>query len=536
AELAVDGGELALTRTRYGTFVALVREPHPVVRELCWTDDGTLRLTGTWSGGDRRPSRLVLRRNRSAEEHAITLDWSDTGFTAEFRPAAMPLFGADVPVGQGVWRVLAGETPVLVAREALAGLPGPRRSGRHDYEAMPQKGARLALRVRTALRPDERGPYAQRRLQQDFYPARRAQPVRELAVFDAYRGRQYSCNPRGIFEELRRRETGVDCVWVSADARFPAPDGARTVLSGSHEHYDAVAGARYLVGNFSQEPWYTKRPGQTYLQCWHGTPLKKLGHDLRQMPYKRTEGLDWMENDVPQWDLLLAQNEFSVPLFRSAFRYDGEITVSGYPRNDALHHPDAPRRAAEVRARLGIPPGKKAVLYAPTWRDDLHAAIGKRGFRRELDLNRLAQVLGDDHVVLFRTHYLVTDRPRFAPGAGVVDVTAYPDITDLYLVADALITDYSSAMFDFASTRRPMFFFAYDLERYRDEVRGFYLDFEAPGPVLRTADELFDALRADPQAAAHAPRYDAFVERYCPQDDGSAAARVVARLLGGSSC
>ncbi|GAA3227329.1 bifunctional glycosyltransferase/CDP-glycerol:glycerophosphate glycerophosphotransferase [Actinocorallia longicatena] len=538
AVVPVPGGELAFTRTRFGTFRVVARTPVPTVTGVGWTSDGELRLTGVHSGRAEDPAVLRLRRRRSSEEYTVPLTWEDGGvFSASFRPAAMPGTWGEIPLGRGRWEVLGeDDTPVVVARSGFRSLPAPRVAGDHEVAVTLHKVDELGLKVEAALTPAERGKYAQARLSGTAYRAWRRRPVLDLAVFDAYKGRQYSCNPRGIFEEMRRRTGGegggIDCVWVTADGRFPVPDGARVVLAGSEAHYEALARARYVFGNFSQEPWYAKREGQTYVQCWHGTPLKRLGRDLREMSYKRTEGRDWTEHDVPQWDLLLAQNAFSVPLFRRAFGYDGEVLVSGYPRNDALHRPDAAARAAEVRRRLGVPEGKRVVMYAPTWRDDLHSAIGKRGFRLELDLNRLAGALGDDHVVLLRTHYLVTDRPAFRPGGGVIDVTTYPDIADLYLITDALMTDYSSAMFDFASTGRPMFFYTYDLERYRDHVRGFYFDFEAeaPGPLLRTPDEVFDALGELDAAHPGRERYADFAARYCPHEDGSAAGRVLDHL------
>jgi CDP-glycerol glycerophosphotransferase len=114
-----------------------------------------------------------------------------------------------------------------------------------------------------------------------------------------------------------------------------------------------------------------------------------------------------------------------------------------------------------------------------------------------------------------------------------VDVSYYPDIADLYLATDVLVTDYSSAMFDFAVTGKPMVFFTYDLERYRDDVHGLYFDLEtqAPGPVLRTSDEVVDALRAETYDE-HADAYAAFVTTYCPYDDGFASTRVIERIWG----
>jgi CDP-glycerol glycerophosphotransferase len=248
------------------------------------------------------------------------------------------------------------------------------------------------------------------------------------------------------------------------------------------------------------------------------------------MRFGRTESFAWLDYEVPRWDLLLSPNAFSTPVMRRAFRYEGEILETGYPRNDLLNDPDRELRAAAVRKRLGIPAGKKVVLYAPTWRDDDHVERGVRVFSMRLDVERARQRLAEDHILLVRTHYLVTDRAGAPDDDFVRDVSCYPDISELYLITDLLVTDYSSAMFDFAITGRPMVFFAYDLERYRDVTRGFYFDLEAeaPGPVVRSSEAAIEAVRA---AERPAEAYGRFRQRYCHHDDGRASARVVDRLL-----
>ncbi len=536
--LPFPGGELEIARTRRSTLRIVVRGRALIVDEVSWSPEGALHLAGTCTDRVGRPDSLTLRRRRSSEEHAVGLLWDGDRFTAKFAPARMPVFGLSRPLVAGRWDVLATvggqEQPVVIRRHSLRALPEPFEAGLHRITVRVQKTDQMLLRVETALDDDERGAYAQSRVRSGHYRRHLNLPVRDLAVFDAYRGRQYSCNPRGIYDELRRRGTDLECVWVTENGQFGRPSGARTVLVGTREHYEALARARYVFGNWSQRDWFIKREDQTYVQCWHGTPLKKLGYDVKEMPFKRTEGVDWMEYDVPQWDLLLAQNAFSVPLFRRAFRYGGDVFQSGYPRNDILNSPHREEIAAAVRRRLGIPGHKRVVLYAPTWRDDFHHAIGKRAFSLELDLDQFRAALGRDHVLLLRTHYLVTDRPKLRPGDCVMDVSVYPDISELFLICDVLVTDYSSSMFDFAVTGRPMVFFAYDLERYRDHVRGFYFDFdaEAPGPLLRTSREVVEALR-DPAAldAGFRDARAAFTARYCPHDDGQAAARVLDRVL-----
>src|SRR5919197_5801424 len=171
---------------------------------------------------------------------------------------------------------------------------------------------------------------------------------------------------------------------------------------------------------------------------------------------------------------------------------EGEMLETGYPRDDLLSAPDRDERARRLRERLGLPEGAQVILYAPTYRDHVVDRRGRYRLDLRLDLDELRRALGSDAVVLFRKHHYVVDAVPATPDGFVRDVSAYPDGTELLLAADVLITDYSSMMFDFANTGRPMLFFTYDLEAYRDQVRGFYFDFaeKAPGPLLSTTEEL----------------------------------------------
>jgi CDP-glycerol glycerophosphotransferase len=202
---------------------------------------------------------------------------------------------------------------------------------------------------------------------------------------------------------------------------------------------------------------------------------------------------------------------------------------------DVLAGADRDARSRELRARLGIPEGKRTVLYAPTFRDHVRDRRNRYRLELALDLERLREAVGEDTVILFRKHHYIVDPvPETADGF-VRDVSAYPDGTELMLAADVLMTDYSSMMVDYANTGRPMLFFTYDLDAYEEEIRGFYLDDfvgTVPGPLLRTSDEVAEALqRLDAVRAGYADRYAAFRERFCELDDGHAAARVVDRLF-----
>jgi CDP-glycerol glycerophosphotransferase len=294
--------------------------------------------------------------------------------------------------------------------------------------------------------------------------------------------------------------------------------------------------ADVLVANTHTDIAWTKTAGAVYLQTWHGTPLKRIHWDVLWAPPGRLERLS---RDVARWDYLISPHRSSTPVLRGAFRFEGEVLESGYPRNDVLSAPDRDGIRAAVRAELAIPEGRTVVLYAPTWRDaEVFGPTESRiadELRLPFDIDAFTQQLGDDHVLLLRLHYMLTGRFHAAEHAAVRDVSFYADISRLYLAADVLVTDYSSAMFDFAITGRPMLFYTYDLADYQNRSRGFYFDFapEAPGPLLSTSQEVLDALRDMPAVSErHAEPYARFRDRFCHLEDGHASDRVLDRLLG----
>jgi CDP-glycerol glycerophosphotransferase len=206
------------------------------------------------------------------------------------------------------------------------------------------------------------------------------------------------------------------------------------------------------------------------------------------------------------------------------------VHETGYPRNDVLSSPNRDRLRAEVRAQLGIADGVTAVLYAPTWRDDAVFTDGVPDHTFPLDLDDFARGLGDDHVLLLRVHSMVADRLAIPTGSPIHDVSAYPDIRYLFLAADVLVTDYSSAMFDFAVTGRPIVHFTYDLDYFQNELRGFYFDLAeaAPGPLLGSSEEVLAAIAdLSRRPWEPGPRYTHFQETFCSLEDGHATERVL---------
>jgi CDP-glycerol glycerophosphotransferase len=355
---------------------------------------------------------------------------------------------------------------------------------------------------------------------------RRVEP--QTILYESWHG-AYSDNPRAICEELVRRDAAYRHVWVLRPDAQEAPDGAVAVRPDTRAYLEALGSARYVVANNTLPGYFHKKRRTTYLQTWHGTPLKRIAFDIPAPQF--AGGRKYLRNlrrDVARWDWLIAPNAFSADVFRRAFRYGGKVLETGYPRNDVLSSPERDGVRARLRGRLGIPDGAQAVLYAPTWRDnDVYSS--------ELDLPAMADALGPGHVLLLRAHALVAATVAESGHPGIRNVSGHPDIRDLYLAADVLVTDYSSVMFDFAVTRKPILLFTYDLARYRDELRGLYFSLEedAPGPLLTTTTEVIAALRdLDAVTRAHAGAYASFAERFCGLEDGHAAARVVETVFG----
>jgi CDP-glycerol glycerophosphotransferase len=346
-------------------------------------------------------------------------------------------------------------------------------------------------------------------------------------VYNSYAG-AFSDSPRAIFEALRD-DPGHRHVWLSSDRHRAAfPPGVETVPYDSPEAVAALEAADVVVANTHTDFEWSKRPETLYLQTWHGTPLKRVHKDILWSP----PGLhDRQQLDVDRWDVLLSPNRASTARLRQAFRYDREVLETGYPRNDVLSAPDRAARRAAVRERLAIAAGATAVLYTPTFRDD--SVFAERTFELGLDPDAFAAALGSDHVLLLRLHYLVPDELPPTRHPAVRDVSSHPDVSELYLAADVLVTDYSSTMFDFAVTGRPLAFLTYDLADFQHRVRGFYFELadEAPGPLVETTAELIGVLRdLDATSARYAERYARFRERYCHLEDGHATERVLARI------
>ncbi len=513
-----------------------VREPRP--RLLQWRiAGGDLHLTG-----DRASGLTVLaleNRNGLRSEYPVTLNgeqWQ-VSLPADDRDAADGV----AHLAPGRWSLLSQDgVPVHVAETTRARMVSQEWLGLRG-------GVKIGVRARRAatayivldpsgdIRPP--GLHGRAHIIDTYYPKRRSRRTRKTILFENWKGKQYSDNLRAIDEELQRRKDRRRRVWVVRDLGVRMPKGVQTVLRFSPEYYDLLARSRWIISNDSIDQSFVKRDDQTYLQTWHGTPLKKVGQDIEKVNFARKGYLETFAAEAAKWNYLVSPNAYSTQIMARSFGVPtANILATGYPRNDLFYRPERHARAAGARARLGLREDQQVILYAPTWRDDRYDDRGRYLFDLKLNVEMLRERFGDTHVLLLRGHHLQATRAGIVDGGGFVrNVSTYPDIADLYLLADVLITDYSSVMFDFANTGRPMIFYTWDLDDYRDRLRGFYFDLTAdpPGPVCRTSGEVLDALvQIGDVQQQFAGAYSRFREQFCAWEDGNASARVIDAALG----
>ncbi len=357
-------------------------------------------------------------------------------------------------------------------------------------------------------------------------------PMKNYILFESFFGKNYSDSPKYIYEYLAKHYPDqYKFIWVINKRNTRIPYRHRKIRRYSLAYYYYLACSRYYVFNGRQPEWVIKRPGNIFLQTWHGTPLKKLVFDIEEITSATPKYKQQVYKQSRAWDYLIAPNAFCSVTFRRCFMYENQMLETGYPRNDILHDPDREELSRQIRSRIGIPQDKKAILYAPTWRDDEFYGKGQYKFELNLDLEKMRRDLGEEYVILLRTHYFIADSLDVRAFSGFAyNLSRYDDISELYLISDILITDYSSVFFDYANLKRPMLFYTYDLEKYRDVLRGFYFDIEkeVPGPLLFTTEEVVEAVRGiDEVAAKYQQRYDEFYNRFCAWEDGHAAKKVV---------
>ena len=364
-------------------------------------------------------------------------------------------------------------------------------------------------------------------------------PVKEKRVlFVAFHGRGVVDSPKALYEYMRDNPEYKEYELIfTLNTDVP---GVRSVKYRSLAFLKAAATSKYWFFNCKMPAFLYKKPNQVYLQTWHGTPLKRLGHDIvvdKEQKISRS-GLSQdkrnkaYDDDAKKYDYMISPNAFSTGCFESAFGVPADKLIeTGYPRNDFLTNA-TPAEVVEIKRKYGIEEGKKVIFYAPTFRDNAYNTAGYT-FKLAVDFKKWKEMLGDEYVVLFKPHYLiVTDFKEDESTAGFVKfIDANADINELYVIADMLITDYSSVFFDYAILNRPMYFYMYDIDEYEGMLRGFYLDVyrDLPGRIYKDEEQMLKAIKRgefDTEAMA------LFRERFTYLEDGKATKRVLDIVLG----
>ncbi|MBC9718179.1 bifunctional glycosyltransferase family 2 protein/CDP-glycerol:glycerophosphate glycerophosphotransferase [Streptomyces sp. TRM66268-LWL] len=410
-------------------------------------------------------------------------------------------------------------------RHTLVGL-GAHRTFRLMWRAQGLAGRFLAMGRATARK-------VRSALLQVHYRIQLRLPLRsDQAVFSAYWGRGHSCNPGAIEEKVRELAPGIRTSWIVQPAhRHQVPTGTRRLTPNTAAYWSALARSKYLVNNVNFDRRLVKRRGQVFVQTQHGTPLKHMGLDLVDRPLAHGDhDTERMLANCDKWDYVLSSNRHSTLVWERVYPSSYEVLEYGYPRNDRFQSATS-LEVARLRESLGIPEGSTAILYAPTHRDYC------RSQRPPVDLDRMLRELGPRFTVLTRAHHSYEGPLADGESARLVDVSAHPSVESLCLASDALITDYSSLMFDYANLDRPIVIYADDWEAY-EAARGTYFDLRAfpPGTVARSEDELIDIFATGHwRGSRSAQLRAAFRERFCAYDDGRAAERLVRHLFLGQT-
>lgn len=541
AEVGKEIGSYGLGSSRWlrtpRGYVTLSTAPVVLRAHDVRTEGTRLLVDVTLRGAD--PSTLSRAYLHSSKGRVTTTSVTELGggrHRLEFVPAA-PSWNSerDYPLPPGTYGIRLPwatdgegyEVNCLYDQEWLPNLPYDLLTETHRATVARRSGSPvMTIGLRAPLAERELGRVAQRRLAAAERPERPADAV----FFQCYRGEFATDSQLAIHNELRRRGSGLDLVWGVSDLSVELPEGARPVLMGSDAWYDAIANSRYLCNNIDFDRFFRRRPFQKFLQTFHGYPFKSMGISFWRAKDFSDELIDYecrRRNEA--WTQILVPSEFCAELYRREYRYEGEILVTGYPRDDALVNPDPAERGRVLR-RLGVDESKKVVLYAPTWRDTSATGAWSARFFDALKVDRLAADLGDDYVILLRGHnYNLRHGDLAVEAATVIDVTRYPEINDLTLAADVAVLDYSSLRFDWAITGKPMIFFVPDLDDYLG-TRTSLFDWEptAPGPQVKEQSELLDCLlRLDVIEKEYAGEIARFNAEFNGLHDGSASRRVV---------
>lgn len=349
-------------------------------------------------------------------------------------------------------------------------------------------------------------------------------PVTDSAVLSCDHGRRYDGHPRAISEYLRGAEPGVRQFWLDSEGSLDLPVEVTPLDASSIRGAWKLARARYWIDDFGIDPQIRKNPRTAYVQTWHGIALKRVGTDAPDWALVPARKRQPSRANHARWDALLSPSEFFAGTTARAIGFDGPLVTDSTPFGDAVM---AASKEPALRARLDLPSHRAVVLYAPTRSSD-------RTGESKLDLEAWWRAFGDRAYLLVLSHPSDPLRVPARWNNAIRDISGAGNTADFLAASDALITDYSSVLFDFARLRRPVGFLAPDYDEYTRRTVGLYLDLErsAPGPILLDNAQLhaWFAGILDGHDPVPAQRREDFVSMFAGEADGRGAARVIAAM------
>ena len=312
-------------------------------------------------------------------------------------------------------------------------------------------------------------------------------------LFCCFNGKSYSCSPKAIYEYMTNNDEFKDYkfIWAFSDEKkyknLEKNKNTSVVKIRTKEYKKCLAKAKYWIFNYKIPDFLYPKKNQIFVQCWHGTPLKRLGCDLEHFDnvLNTIDGIKKRYKiEASKFTYFISPSKFASEKFISAWNLkeigkENIIVEEGYPRNDFLFNYNE-KDVQKIRKKLGIEnDSRKIILYAPTYRSNQHQTGLGYVYKEEIDFKKMENKFGKDYLILFRPHYFIANSFDFDKYKGFVyNVADIDDINELYIISDLLITDYSSVFFDYANLKRPMIFFMYDLEHYKNESNRFLYRFK----------------------------------------------------------
>jgi CDP-glycerol glycerophosphotransferase len=478
-----------------------------------------VRLGGTLTGS--APRSLRLAGPRAATTGAVTV--AADRWQAEL-PIVRPslLDSAPLPLPRDIYRVVADDGHTVVGVPDLDPADAP-RDVVPEWAPRLLDGGVLAVERSRGAELEAQTRHGQQDLLSSVYAGGLRGERRPLVLVDAFVGRGLFHAAGAVVASVRAERPDLEVVWALRDESLPPPPGVTPVSRGSVTWFEQLAAASHVLTNGTMPRFYEKPVGQRLLQLWSGTPLLRFGYAVPAGEGGRGPEQRALARDAAGWDVLHTGSPDATAWMREATRYDGEVREVGHPALDAYRADDRADRAAAARERLGIGDGP-VLLYAPTTRQAVRAHT-RRDKVVDLDVEALHKAV-PGLTVLHRGHPNTANQAVLGPESGMLDVTLYPELSDLVLLSDAVVSDYSSLVVDVLASDTPLALFVPDKEDF-DEV-GWFVDLfdTPPGPVATTTEELLPWL-TDGLGTPY-PGRTVLAERLLPFDDGHAAARVVA--------